>query len=342
VKRARATPRGLLAIALVAGCSSFENPEVVLDFRILGISAEPPEQVIDVDIRNPQPPAELLEQVVPTEVCVLLSDRDFDRRIRWEMNVCLLDNNLRCQDDLPHYQIGSGIWDDPELAPTTPQLCDTIPADGNLLGVAISAFENDMLRGLGGIYYGLSLRVGGEEDDPANDLYGAKNLRLMPRIPADIVANNNPTLAGLEAVLIREEDGARLPDGDPVTLAFGRCSEQTAPVEVPTGRILRITPVEPEGARETYVVPTTDGDFRMFTESLTYQWLASAGNYSAGSTGGTRDPFGNPATLFTDWRAPAAKDLETLEGPTDVEVWVIQRDERLGVRWYESCIRVLP
>ena len=38
----------------------------------------------------------------------------------------------------------------------------------------------------------------------------------------------------------------------------------------------------------------------------------------------------------------AAEDLETLEGPTDVDVWVIQRDERLGVRWYESCIRVVP
>ena len=101
----------------------------------------------------------------------------------------------------------------------------------------------------------------------------------------------------------------------------------------------KLAPVEPEGVRETYVVPTIDGSSRMFTESPTYQWLASQGNYSSGSTGGTRDAFGNPAPLFTDWRAPAADDIE---GTTDIELWFIQRDERLGVHWYESCIRVVP
>jgi hypothetical protein len=25
-----------------------------------------------------------------------------------------------------------------------------------------------------------------------------------------------------------------------------------------------------------------------------------------------------------------------------VSLWIIQRDERLGVHWYESCIRVTP
>jgi hypothetical protein len=78
---------------------------------------------------------------------------------------------------------------------------------------------------------------------------------------------------------------------------------------------------------------------RMFTESLTYQWLASAGHFSAGTTGGTRDAFGNPPPLFTDWTAPAAKDLD---GPTDVSFWFVQRDERLGLAWYEACVRVVP
>ena len=78
---------------------------------------------------------------------------------------------------------------------------------------------------------------------------------------------------------------------------------------------------------------------RMFTESLTYQWLATAGNYSSGRTGGPRDAFGNDAPLFTDWTAPKAEDLE---GPTNVELWFIQRDERLGLAWYEGCLRVVP
>jgi len=324
--------RHLLPLTLLAtACSSFENPEVVLDFRVLAMSAEPAEQVIDVDIQQPQPPATLLEQVVPTEVCALLSDRDFDRRLRWEMTVCAFDNDLRCEEDSPRYVIGSGLFDDPEQASTSPRLCDTIQPDGNLLGVALYSFENDQLRGLGGIYYGALLRVGGEDTDPAEDLFAAKNLRLMPRIPATVEANHNPTLASLEAML--------LPDGAPTPLTFGRCRDQVAPFEMPPNTQVRITPIEPDGVRESYVAPTIDGMGRTFTESLTYQWLATAGNYSAGTTGGTRDAFGNPATLFTDWRSPKATDLD---GPTDVDLWVIQRDERLGVQWFETCIRVLP
>ena len=319
---------GLVTIALAA-CSSFENPEVVLDFRVLAMSAEPPEQVIDVDIQDPAPPIDLLDQVVPTEVCVLLSDRDFDRRLRWEMTVCTFDSDLRCTGGAM-YTIGSGLWDDPELSPSTTRFCDSIQPDGNLLGVALYSYENDQLRGLGGIYYGLQLRIGGENDDPEQDLYAAKSLRLMPRIPAEITANTNPSIERVDVTL---------PYGEPMPLAFGRCADQVAPLEVPAGTRVRLTPVEPEGVRETYVVPTIDGSSRMFTESPTYQWLASQGNYSSGSTGGTRDAFGNPAPLFTDWRAPAANDIE---GTTDIELWFIQRDERLGVHWYESCIRAVP
>ncbi len=321
---------GCLAVALAGACNSFANPEVVIDFRVLAMSAEPPEQVIDVDIQDPAPPIELLEQLVPTEVCVLISDRVFDRRLRWEMTVCSFDNDMRCTAG-PSYVSGSGIWDDPELSPAGTKFCDSIQPDGNLLGVALYAYENDLLRGLGGVYYGLLLRVGGVDDDPELDLYAAKNLRLMPRYPAEITANTNPSLERVDITM---------PDAnEPIPLAFGRCSDQATPLEIPAGSAVRLTPVEPEGAREPYLVPTTDGSSRMFTESLTYQWLASAGNYSAGSTGGPRDAFGNPATLFTDWRAPAADDID---GPTDVELWFIQRDERLGVHWYEACIRVVP
>lgn len=319
-----------IAVALLAaaGCSNFANPEVVLDFRVLAMSASLPEQVIDIDIQDPQPPVELLEQVQPSEICVLVVDPLFERRLYWEMKVCVLNNDERCIGE-SQYTIGSGIWDDPDVGPAPPQLCDTVQPDGNLLGVALAAYEADAFRGIGGIYYGVSLRVGGEDANPDEDLYAAKNLRLMPRIPAEIEANVNPSLASLEATL---------PDAEPTVLPFGRCTEQTAPLQVAPDTRVRIMPIEPEGVREPYVVPTTDGTSRMFTESLTYQWLATAGNYSAGRTGGTRDAFGNPATLFTDWVAP---DVDDLEGTTDVTLWVIQRDERLGLRWYESCIRVV-
>lgn len=324
--------------ALLAGCGSFENPEVVLDFRVLALSASLPDQVIDIDIQNPAPPVELLDQVQPSDICVLLADREFERRLRWEMFVCVLTNDERCDPDAPISSIGSGIWDDPDLSPTPPQLCDTVPADGNLLGVALAAFESDMLRGLGGIYYGVSLRVGGEDADPAEDLWAAKTLRLMPRIPAEVTANTNPTMARLEVQTVdNSTDPSTL--GDLVVLPFGRCRDVPAGAAyvVAPGARIRLTPVENDTTRETYVVPTTDGMARTFTESPTYQWLATHGNYSGGRTGGTRDPFGNPAILWTEWVAPG-----DIEEPTDVDLWVIQRDERLGLTWYETCVSVVP
>jgi hypothetical protein len=225
---------------------------------------------------------------------------------------------------------GSGVWDDPDAPLGPPMLCGTIPADGNLLAVAMDSFENDQLHGLGGIYYGVSLKVGGEGADPANDLYAAKALRLMPRIPADIAANNNPSIDRVEANI---EGGETLP------LVFGRCKAQAMPLQIAPHQTVRITPVEHSLTREEYVVPTTDGGSRMFTESPTYQWLATGGKFSAGETGGPKDAFGNDAVLWTEWTAPSADDLD---GPKDFDLWLIQRDERLGVNWYETCIRVIP
>lgn len=320
-----------LLLAALVGCGSFEDPDIVLDFRVLALSASVPEQIIDIDITNPAPPVELLEQMVPTEICVLLSDRNFDRRLRWSMTLCNLNNDERCPEGGPQAPVGSGIWDDPELSPAPPQLCATVNPDGNLLGVVLDALEGDQYGGVGGVYYGVSLVVGGEDADPALDLYAAKNLRVQPRIPPELTANNNPSLAGVDVRLA--EDGEFQP------LALARCVDQTDPIVVAPGQRIRFMPIEPEGVREEYVVPTIDGMSRTFTESPTYQWLASAGNISSGRTGGPRDAFGNPAPLFTDWTAPREKDLE---GPLDVSFWFIQRDERLGLAWYEACVRVVP
>lgn len=315
-------------LAALAACNSFENPEVVVDFRVLAIAAEPPEQLVEIDLTDPAPPATLLEQVQPTEICALISDRTAERRLRWEMTICRLDSAQRCARGAPFSVIGAGLWADPEDADAPVRMCATIPADGNLLGVALDAFENDALRGLGGVYYGLSLRVGGEADDPDDDLFAAKTLRLQPKIPPEIQANQNPSLDALELTL---------PSGEVVALPPGRCRDQAAPIEVASGARVRIDPIEPASAREPYLVPTLDGEVRMFTESLTYQWLATAGNYSSGRTGGPRDAFGNPATLWTEWVAP---ELDDAPEPLDVDLWIIQRDERYGLRWHERCLRV--
>jgi len=323
----------VVAVAL-GGCGSFEDPDIVIDFRVLAIQASIPEQIIDIDITDPAPPVDLLQQMVPTEMCALVADQHIDRRLRWTMSLCNLNNDERCSGG-PQSVIGSGIWDDPDLSPMPPRLCATVPVDGNLLGVLLESYEGDPYRGLGGVYYGVSLVVGGEDADPALDLYAAKSLRVQPRIPPELQANHNPTLAGVDVRLAEDQEFQPLL----LTRCIDHANAGTEPIAIAPKQRIRFMPIEPDGVREEYVVPTLDGMSRMFAESPTYQWLASAGNYSAGFTGGTRDAFGNPATLFTDWTAPAAKDLD---GPTDVSFWFIQRDERLGLQWYEACLRVVP
>ena len=318
--------------ALLAGCTSFPDPDIVVDLRVLALSAQLPEQVVDVDLNDPQMPAVLLQQLVPTQVCALVADPAFERRVRWTMTLCPYGDYYRCDTDV-QVPIGSGIIDDPDTTHFAPGLCATVPASGQLLGVLLHTLKFDALRGLGGLDYMVGLTVGGAEADPALDLYASKALRVAPRIPISRQANINPSLDATH------EMDASVNSATPEPFALTRCADAEPALIVRAGDTIRFTPIEAAGAREAYVTPTLDGMGRMFTESLTYQWAASAGGFSSGNTGGPHDVSGNIAPLFTDWHAPNARDLA---GPTDVSLWIIQRDERLGVHWYQGCVRVVP
>jgi hypothetical protein len=319
-----------LCVAAVAGCDSFQDPNVVIDLRVLAMSSSPPDQMVDVDLTQPVMPGTLLAQLVPTEVCALVADPGLDRRLLWSMTMCLLTSGDRCDDGHPQVTLGEGLLDDPDTAVPEPRMCVTIEPNADLLALLFDALRDDTLHGLGGLYYGVVLRVGGENGNRDLDQYAAKTLRVAPRIPMTATANTNPRLDRIDATL---EDGA------PIALPLVRCPENPAPLALAPATKLRLLPIEPDGAREVYTVPTLDGKSQTFTESLTYQWIASAGGFSQGFTGGPRDVSGNPAPLFSDYRSPRAEDLD---GPTDISLWIIQRDERLGVHAYESCIRVVP
>ncbi|MDB4962096.1 MAG: hypothetical protein JWP01_2095 [Myxococcales bacterium] len=316
--------------ALLLGCTSFPDPDVVIDLRPLAITATPPEQVVTVDPSAPQNPTELLGQLVSAEVCALVADPAFERRLRYRFTLCVYGDDARCDPDIMA-TIGTGVIEDPEIGPRMgTQMCATIEPNGNLLGVLTETLKDDAFAGLGGLDYLVQLTVGGEDADPALDELAAKMLRVSPKIPVERQANLNPTLDRIEAELEGRE---------PVELPLGRCIDQVAPLEIAPNTRLELHPIEAATARETYVVPTISGASMMFTESLTYQWLASAGGFSRGSTGGTRDIAGNFPELFTEYRAPTAGDLD---GPLDVQLWIIQRDERYGLTWYESCVRIVP
>ncbi len=309
----------LALLTLLGACGSFEDPNIVLDLRVLAMTAEPPEQVFDFD---PQDPPENIEDLalVDVEVCALIAEPDRDRALSWTMNVCAPTDELRCDNPRrPAFEIGRGTIEDPETA-TTPQVaCATLPAEPALLIVLEDAIALDSLAGFGGVDVLVSLDV--------EDQHAAKRVRYAPRLPAERVANQNPRLDRLQEIV----EGR-----DPAPLRLGRCADMTDPPVVLPGGELTILPAEAEGTREDYVVPTFDGGSRMFTESPWYQWLASAGGWSRATTGGPRDVSGMLPPLDTSWSAP------DVDEPTDVSLWVVQRDERLGEAWYETCVRVVP
>jgi len=51
------------------------------------------------------------------------------------------------------------------------------------------------------------------------------------------------------------------------------------------------------------------------------------------------DGFGNEPDLDTSWTAPPASKIG--DGK-DVPFYIVQRDERGGQAWYETCVLVHP
>jgi hypothetical protein len=325
---------GVIAGALaLAACGSFEDPSIVLDLRVLAVTVDPPEQVVPFDPQNPMS----LPELADFEVCTLVADPGATRGLSWSLTVCPRVGNLRCDPERPSFLAGEGHVDDPDEAATPQQLCATVRAGAPLLAVLRDQIEHDNLQGFGGIDLNLSLRVQPDGAPAAEAVYSGKAARFSAKLPAERVANTNPTLAEIETSRVGTA-------GDPFPLPLGRCVDQAAPLELPVGRSLHFLPVEPDGVREDYVVPTFEGGSRRFTENLSYQWLAGGGDWTRGNTGGTRDGAGNPPPLDTAWETPSQAQLDERGAtlPLDVPLWLIQRDERGGTAWFESCVRVIP
>lgn len=325
-------PVALAALLLTAaGCDpDFEEETEVIDLRPLALTATPPEQVLDIDLTAMPDPQAILAQLVPVDICALSGD-PLDRAVQWSFTVCVEDDDVRCDADRPQIQLAATVTPDPETAMPRPQMCARLQPDLSLLAVLQSAIDADPLSGFSGIDVLVQWRLRAEGNP---EVVAGKRIRFAARVPAERVANNNPTVTGFTAVIERASG-----EQQELPLPLGRCVDQVAPITLAPGEELRITPVEPDGLREDYVLPTFDGMIRRFTETIQYQWLTTSGSFSRGTSGGKRDAFGNLPELDSTYRARNARDLT---GPVDAAVWIVQRDERLGEAWFESCVRVAP
>jgi hypothetical protein len=311
----------VVALLLAVGCGNFETPSIVLDLRVLGVQAEPAEVVVDFDVENP----EEIPELPPVTVRALVADPQMERRLEFRYRVCAETDSRRCDEPGTIVLfVGQGTIEDPDRTAAT---ADAVVEMNPLL--LEEAIRLDDLTGFGGIGVQVELRVVPEGAGEEQAIYAAKRIVYAPRIPEGRVANTNPSLAGLTA--------------DMVDFPGDRCDEpSTVPLEVAPGAELRLEPTEPEGIRETYVLPTLDGGSRSFTENMRYSWFATAGDFTAEQTGGPKDLFGNVPVLFTKWKPPAGERLAELRERTGgrVDLWLVQRDERGGNSYLRRCLIV--
>ena len=331
-----------------AACGEFEDPAIVLDLRVLAMVAYPTEYVIPFDPANPPDPSEV--DLEPFDIWALVADPADDRILKWQMTLCAATverGDGRCAPDHPSTVIGAGLIEDPELA--NPDGAHPVPLAvfqpiGSTFVLLQDAIERDPFAGFSGIDLEVELKVapvGVEIDDGVT---ATKRVRFAAKIPESRVPNNNPWLQSIDW-----DTGGSMPNPQP--MPYGRCVDlqptSTSGFQgmlIYRDQTLFMLPVEVEGVRETYVVPTLDGQSRMFTENLSYQWLAGDGSFDVPFTGGPKDPFGNDPPLHAEWQAPSEEEILEDYGEVDhidLPMWIVQRDERLGVAYYESCVRVI-
>lgn len=325
------------AIVALAGCASFEDPAVVHDLRVLGMTMLPtPERVIDLDFRAETPPttgdvlALLARQPTP-RVCALVADPMTTSDLRYSMRACIADEGGRCDPARPAYTlVESATLDDPEVwaGATAGQACADIPVDGNFVGLLYDALQASPQSALVGVDFAVELRIGRQTEHPEHDVFAVKKGRVSARIPSTREPNHNPELLELQI---------SIPDGAVRTDPQRSCAQPFGEVAaVRPGAAVLLYPSEAPGTRERFTTPTLDGDFLEVDEFIEYRWFASRGSFSPDETGGPPDVFGNEQLLGTDWIAPQVAT------ETNVSIWALARDARYGVTWWETCIKVVP
>jgi hypothetical protein len=283
----------IVGAVLVAGCGTFEDPAIVIDLRPLAMVASPPEQLLAYDPTMPPDPAKL--HLVPVDVCALIADPGAMRGLEYTMTACPPTGDDRCDPADPSVLVGGGTIEDPDTAPTPQPACARLEPSAALLQVVRQTIIDDPLNGFSSVDIQVVMRINPPGGTSADAVWAAKAVRFGTQDPPDRKPNQNPTLTEIDW-----EPADAAPGSTPaMPLPLGRCADGAPGLDVAAGTTIHLTPIEPPGARETYVVPTFNGAITTLTENLSYDWYAGAGEWDSASTGGKRDGFGNEPDLDT-------------------------------------------
>ena len=330
---------------LVAGCGNFEVQSIVLDLRILSMTVSPPEVLVPLEAA--QDPMNLPE--VSVQVCALIADPVDARDIEYRMTACWpTEESYRCDEPGRAEVLLTGTPGAPYARVTDPddsdepvEVCATLSSNAVLPVLILDqvevqgSYENVAAQVIGNganLDVQVELAVRGVDQGQEDLQFGSKRVRYALPLPEGREANQNPALQALQATVGEDEEATPMP--------VGRCIDVDAPLVVEPGTEIEFEPIPAEGSREEYLVLTFDGRTRMFTENLVYTWYATHGSGELEQTGGPKDIAGNDPDPKSVWTAP--RNPDRVGDGIDVPIWVVQRDERGGQSWFETCVRVMP
>ena len=325
----RAHPARLAVAALVvavAACHApLEDPSLVLDLRVLGIRADPPEVLYTAP--SPYTIPDTVDRSF--KLTVLLADpTGAGRTLRCRLQSCPLpSSNSWCTDLANTWGLG-----EQDCAAGETSFHVTLPADlvqavqqgDSAYKACVGAQAGLPLPSCG--YSGLAVWIDVVVTGGERELHALKSFVISPVVPDDRKPNQNPDIAGLV------KDGALLPD--PPTFRFAPGTESQLELAWPGGQPLNV--------EQHYRLPTFGGGPIDLDEFLTVSYYADAGSFSsARASDQPSNPFSGkpsgsePVDLSTRWAAPAPAGAGNADpgasGP--VHFWFVVTDGRGGVRW---------
>jgi hypothetical protein len=352
------------ALAGAAACTSFQDPTTVVDLRVLAVSTEPSEIILDVDISDPTMPVVNPASNPPVVVTPLIVDpAGGGRPVTYTILACPNDPFAASPPGgagMGAYPsggarttVGSALCD--ETSPNTWTLTDAPVAAGASVTVQPTAdqlkaaFTSDIFPDMSGHLHGgfdlgeplvlqIHVDAGTEQLDVIKRvLYWAQQID-----PAQM-PNQTPVMSGLTTY----------PDRDPTTAdPVGTIStiDDGTPFPVPAGSHPWIQPAAATAEPyETTVIDATTGlavPLSVARETLRYAFFTTAGSFTPARTSSELPPgFVGTVHLESQYIAPASVDAvppDPVTGQHLVTIWVVVRDDRGGESWLTRTLEITP
>jgi hypothetical protein len=316
-------------LALGACLSGQDDPTTVKDLRVLGLSFEPPELMLEgcnaqllLGLAQPTDgglptvdPALLAKLFVaaaqPLAFRALIADpAGAGRPLEYTVRACASSGDRTCNQPGEVVELARGSTTGGELSLSVLPAAQLL-ADGTPL--LLRALELDGYKGLGGIRLPLVLEL---ISDTGEHVFAQKLMVYSCQLLPQRKANLTPRLPGLTW------RGERWPE-DEVKEHAGQAG-------------VAIEPEDFTALEESYVEPSLALEPVELEESWKLNWMTTSGTFGAYGTGGT-DFSGETGRHQNTWRPdPTATE------PREVSLSFVVRDGRGGESWLTRRVRWTP